>query len=88
MLLTPHLSRVKEARPPRLVLEGVRRAFGIMRTVSRVAKDAATPGSATLRVLDATYRYVIKRTLPDADGGVSPEEETRGTEGSIAARKI
>ena len=60
VMFTPHVPSVKGACPPRVMMGAACHALGTMRTLPRIAKDAARGDSAPLRVSDATYGSVKK----------------------------
>ena len=63
-LCSPYAPDIRGSEPPNVLLEGMATALvsptsspkvGIIRTLSRIAEDAARLGSSSLRVCDAFY---------------------------------
>ena len=73
ILFTPRAPRVKRSAPPAVLPESMSAAPGIIRTLSRIAGEAARVEGSYLRVFDACYGYSIRYNLPMSKGRVSPK---------------
>ena len=62
-LFTTRAPIVRGARTPKVILEGIRHALGVLRTLPRIAKNAARAETAALRVFNATYGYPAKHSF-------------------------
>ena len=51
---------------------GLANALGIMRTVSRMVKDAARAETPFLRICDASHDYRVKYNLPLSKAVIAP----------------
>ena len=71
VLFTPYAPSSKGLAPPVIRPEGLVKTLAILRTLSRMVKDAARVETPFLRVFDACYGYLLKYNMPVSKGAAS-----------------
>ena len=71
VLFTPYAPSSKGLAPPVIRPEGLVKTLAILRTLSRMVKDAARVETPFLRVFDACYGYLLKYNMPASKGAAA-----------------
>ena len=69
---TPHAPTSKGLAPPKIRVGGPSNTLGVVRTLSRVVKDAARVETPVLRVFGPSYRYLSKYSMLVSEARLAP----------------
>ena len=72
VLYTPSAPSGKGLSPPAIRPGGLSDTVGVLRTLSRVVRDAARVETPLLRVFAACYSYLLKYNMPVSKGEIAP----------------
>ena len=68
VLFTPYCPPGKNLAPPAIRPEGLTQTLALLRSLSRMVKDAARVAAPAIRVFDARYGYLLKYNIPAPNG--------------------